>query len=216
MLAMVWLMAVIASLTVHEFCHALVGRLLGDTTAERAGRLTLNPLAHIDPLGFLMMLLVGFGWAKPVPFSPYALKHPVRDAVLIALAGPASNAVFALVAGVTFAALVSTGLVATTSLLAAFLVLLIFTNGALAVFNIIPLPPLDGSKLLDAFFAATRQRQLAEVFARIGPFILLMLVLLSSGAGVPVFSFISYPVTYFCADVLGSTCVDVAAQLFSL
>ncbi len=209
LLAIVWIVAIVASLTVHEFCHALVGRLLGDTTAEREGRLTLNPLAHIDPVGFLMLLFVGFGWAKPVPFNPNALKHPARDAVLIALAGPASNIVLALLSGGLFAALVTTGLVATTSALAIFLVVFMYMNGVLAVFNVIPLPPLDGSKIVEAFFAATRQRQLAEAYEKFGSLLLIILVLASAGAGLRVFSFIAVPVSVFCSDVLGPTCVEV-------
>lgn len=209
LLAIIWLVAIIASLTVHEFCHALVGRLLGDATAEREGRLTLNPLAHIDPIGFLMLLVAGFGWAKPVPFNPYALKHPTRDAVLIALAGPASNIVLALLSGAVFAGLVTTGVVATTNALAIFLVVFMYMNGVLAVFNFLPLPPLDGSKLADAFFAATRQRALAEAYTKFGSLLLIILVLASAGAGIRVFSFIAVPVSTFCSDVLGPTCVDV-------
>lgn len=209
LLAIVWILAIVAALTVHEFSHALVGRILGDTTAEREGRLTLNPLAHIDPIGFLMLLVAGFGWAKPVPFNPYALKHPTRDAVLIALAGPASNIVFGLLSGAVFAALVMTGVVAATSALAIFLVVFMYINGVLAVFNVIPLPPLDGSKLMDAFFAATRQRALAEAYAKFGSLLLIILVLASAGAGLRVFSFIAVPVSYFCSDVLGPTCTDV-------
>ncbi len=209
LLAVVWLVAIIAALTVHEFCHALAGRLLGDATAEREGRLTLNPLAHIDPVGFLMMIVVGFGWAKPVPFNPHALKHPARDSVLIALAGPASNVVLALVSAGLFAALVSTGIVAATSMLAVFLVVFMYMNGVLAVFNVIPLPPLDGSKLVDAFFLVTRQRALAEMYSRVGSFALIILVLMSAGFGIHILSFISVPVSYLCSDILGPTCVDV-------
>lgn len=208
LLGVVWLAAIIAALTVHEFCHALAGRLLGDATAEREGRLTLNPLAHIDPVGFVMMLVVGFGWAKPVPFNPHALKHPARDSVLIALAGPASNVALALVSAVLFAALVSTGIIATTSLLAVFLVVFMYMNGVLAVFNAIPLPPLDGSKLVDAFFLATRQHALGQAYSRIGSFALIVLVLMSAGLGVSVFGFISAPVSHLCSDVLGPMCLE--------
>lgn len=209
MLAIAWLVVILMSLTVHEFAHALVGRMLGDITAEREGRLTLNPLAHLDPLGFLMLLFVGFGWAKPVPFDPRYLKHPARDATLIAFAGPLVNVLLALVAGGLFAGLVVTGIVSMTSLLAIFLVLLVYMNGILAVFNIIPLPPLDGSKLVQAFLAVTRQRALEALYVRVGPVLLILLVILSSGAGVPVFTFITYPVSYFCGVLLGPTCVEV-------
>lgn len=214
LLALVWLVAIVGALTVHEFCHALVGRLLGDPTAEREGRLTLNPLAHIDPMGFLVMLVAGFGWAKPVPFNPFALKHPARDSVLIALAGPASNVVLALVSGLVFAALVPTGVLPTTNLLAVFLAVFMYMNGVLAVFNVIPLPPLDGSKLVDAFFLITRQRRLAEMYTRVGSFVLVLLVLFSSGMGIRLLGFISVPVSYFCGDVLGRTCLDALSYGF--
>lgn len=214
LLAVVWLAAIIAALTVHEFCHALTGRMLGDSTAEREGRLTLNPLAHIDPVGFVMMLVVGFGWAKPVPFNPHALKHPARDSVLIALAGPASNVALALLSAALFAGLVSTGIVATTSLLAVFLVVFMYMNGVLAVFNAIPLPPLDGSKLVDAFFLATRQPALGQAYSRIGSFALVIIVLMSAGLGIHILSFISVPVLHLCSDVLGPTCLEVLYRGF--
>ena len=94
-IALAWILAIFISLTIHEFSHALVGKLRGDSTAEREGRLTLNPLAHLDPIGMIPLLLFGFGWAKPVPFNPYNLKNPKWDSVAIALAGPASNFVVA-------------------------------------------------------------------------------------------------------------------------
>ena len=104
MLALVWLTALVIALTVHEFSHAIVGKWRGDDTAEKFGRLSLNPLAHIDPLGFLMLVSIGFGWAKPVPFNPQNLRHPLKDGLMIALAGPAANLVMAVVAAGVFAA----------------------------------------------------------------------------------------------------------------
>ena len=97
--ALAWLCAILLSLTIHEFSHALVGKWRGDRTAEREGRLTLNPLAHLDWFGFAAMLLLGFGWAKPVPFNPYNLRDPKWDAVWIGLAGPGSNLFLAAFAG---------------------------------------------------------------------------------------------------------------------
>lgn len=209
LLAALWIFVVVMSLSVHECCHALAGKLLGDTTAERAGRLTLNPFSHIDPLGFLMLMVVGFGWARPVPYDPHALQHPVRDSVLIGLAGPASNILLTLLAGGIFYALVVGGVVSATSMLAIFLVLTVFMNGVLAVFNIIPLPPLDGSKIVDALLAATRQHELAAMFTRYGSLLLFGLILISSTSNIQIFDFISYPAVVFCHYVLTPLCTDV-------
>ena len=149
------------SAIVHECAHGWMALRLGDPTAKEAGRLTLNPAAHVDPVGSvalpLLMALVGgpiFAYAKPVPFNPRRLRHPARDEALVALAGPASNLVQA-VAGAAVLALVWDGLVAfaPTAVVAwrwASLVLstYVYVNLSLAFFNLIPVPPLDGSKLL--------------------------------------------------------------------
>lgn len=213
-LAIVWLLAIVTSLTVHEFAHALVGRGLGDPTAEREGRLTLNPLAHLDPLGFLLLLTVGFGWAKPVPFNPYALKNPVRDSVAIALAGPFSNLLSAGVAALVFKGVIMTGIVSVTSLLSAFLVLFMFVNCALAIFNLIPVPPLDGSRLLEAFFAQMRWRRAAEAVASYGPRILFFLVLLSMFSAVDVFGFVGTAGFGLCSSLAGESCLGLLSILF--
>lgn len=213
-LAAVWLLAIVASLTVHEFAHALAGRSLGDPTAENEGRLTLNPLAHLDPLGFLLLLTVGFGWAKPVPFNPYALKNPVRDSVVIALAGPLSNLITATLAALLFRGVIMTGFVSVTSLLSVFLVLLMFVNCALAIFNLIPVPPLDGSRLLEALFAQLRWRQAAEMVANYGPRILFFLVILSMFSAVDVFGFVGEAGFGLCSTLAGESCLGLLSILF--
>ena len=142
--ALAWLCAILLSLTIHEFSHALVGKWRGDRTAEREGRLTLNPLAHLDWFGFAAMLLLGFGWAKPVPFNPYNLRDPKWDAVWIGLAGPGSNLFLAAFAGLLLRFLFATGLITSMNLFVIFLVLLVIFNISLALFNIIPIHPLDG------------------------------------------------------------------------
>ncbi|HCC83619.1 TPA: site-2 protease family protein [Candidatus Uhrbacteria bacterium] len=212
--ALVWLLAIIISLTFHEFCHALAGKSLGDNTAEEAGRLSLNPLKHLDPWGFAMLLILGFGWAKPVPFSPYALKHPVRDSVLIALAGPASNLVLTILSGLAWRAFITTGLVSGTSLLAAFLILLIFTNLALALFNLIPVPPLDGSRLLEAFFSHFRLNRAAAFFTEFGPRLLFVLVILSLLTTFNPFGFIASAAFNLCNNLIGTSCEAQLVQLF--
>lgn len=140
-------------LSVHEAAHAFVADKLGDDTARVMGRMTLNPLAHIDPIGTVLLpllaILTGFpvlGWAKPVPVNPDNLRDPVYGELLVALAGPASNLVFAGVAALGYHAVVGASPAA-----AQFLVLVVFINILLAVFNLIPVPPLDGSKILRPF-----------------------------------------------------------------
>jgi Zn-dependent protease len=140
--------AFVAALTFHEFSHALVAKLQGDDTAERMGRLTLNPIPHIDPIGFLAVLIAGFGWAKPVPYNPYNLRDQKWGPVLVAAAGPLSNLIFFLIVGLTYRGLFAAGLLGPDSALAGFLQALMYINVILFAFNLIPLPPLDGSKVL--------------------------------------------------------------------
>ena len=142
---LIFLPGIILGLTVHEYCHALVAFMCGDSTAKEQGRISLNPLKHIDPLGFIMLIFVGFGWAKPVQFNEQNLKNPKTDIIKIALAGPLSNAVIAMVLSVIFV-LFSTAL--SGKIVSEVFRSAIFINWALFVFNLIPLPPLDGSHLL--------------------------------------------------------------------
>ena len=146
-------------ITVHETCHGLAAYALGDPTAKRAGRLSLNPLRHVDILGLIMMAIFHFGWAKPVPIDPRNFKHPRRDMALTAVAGPLANLVFAwaatLVCGL-IDLLPSTGGVLVTCLqyVSGFLSITAWLSVGLAVFNLLPIPPLDGSKVLLAFLPA--------------------------------------------------------------
>lgn len=142
------IVAFIIALTVHEFCHALTATLLGDDTAERMGRLTLNPLAHIDPLGMLFLILVNIGWAKPVPFNPNNFSRPKLYSVLVGLSGPASNLILALIF-MYMSRFVPPLLSAHAALLVkSFLTTCIWINVMLAVFNLLPIPPLDGSHII--------------------------------------------------------------------
>ena len=136
------LVALIISLSVHEFAHAWVSDRLGDPTARQLGRVTLNPKAHIDPLGMLLLVVAGFGWGRPVPFNPLNLKFPKRDSALIALAGPASNFMLAIITAIVLK-LINPG-----SLVGGALYLLVFYNLMLGVFNLMPFHPLDGFKIV--------------------------------------------------------------------
>lgn len=137
--------AILIGLTVHEYSHGLAADRLGDHTARYQGRLTLNPLAHIDPVGFLMLILFKFGWAKPGPVNPYNLRgDPARGMLLVALAGPASNLVLAFLS----ALLLGLGLTGFNVYFHYIVLYSLQINVVLAIFNLIPVPPLDGSKIL--------------------------------------------------------------------
>lgn len=152
---------IILILSVHEYAHGLVAKKLGDPTAESLGRLTLNPLKHIDPIGFIMFIVLGIGYAKPVPINSRYFKKPKRDMALVGVAGPIAN----LIMSIIFAALIKLlflliqfipvtapiWTVTALSYIYQILYLGVFYNIAFAIFNLIPVPPLDGSRLLYAF-----------------------------------------------------------------
>lgn len=144
--------AILLAVVVHEFCHAWMATYLGDPTARYLGRLTLNPLAHLDPIGTLMLFIAGFGWGKPVPFSLNHLKNPRTDAALIAFAGPLSNLFIAILFAIPYRYLYFSDIaVNSPSVITGFLLILMKTiidfNLLLMVFNLLPIPPLDGSKI---------------------------------------------------------------------
>ena len=148
---LIFLPGIILGLTVHEYSHALVAHMCGDSTAKDQGRVSLNPLKHIDPLGFIMLIIAGFGWAKPVQFNEQNLRNPKTDVIKIALAGPLSNAVIAMILSVVFSLLSSAYPEYHTPVMSVIFEVLssaIYLNWALFIFNLIPLPPLDGSHLL--------------------------------------------------------------------
>jgi len=215
-IALVWVLAIVLSLTVHEFSHALVAKWRGDSTAERMGRLTLNPLAHVDWMGFIAVLLLGFGWAKPVPYNPYNLKNPKWDSVWIALAGPASNLIFAGVSAIALRGILITNPGASLSLLSVFLVFMIILNLFLLVFNIIPVHPLDGSKLLFALLDSPKYAQVRKFIATRGPQMLLVLVLISIFTSYNVFFFVSEPAFAICDSLVGGSCMGMLSMIFTL
>lgn len=215
-IALVWVVAIVFSLTIHEFSHALVGKWRGDSTAEREGRLTLNPLAHVDPMGLILLLLFGFGWAKPVPYNPYNLKDPKWDSVKIALAGPLSNLFMAVLAGIAFRVLVGAGMISGLNLLAIFLFLTILLNLFLLFFNVIPVHPLDGSKLFFALFDHPKYASLRQIVGNLGPQVLMIAVLISAFTSLNIFFFISAPAFFTCNAILGQSCSMYFSSIFSL
>jgi Zn-dependent protease len=166
----------LVAVTIHEVAHGWVADRLGDPTARLAGRLTLNPLPHIDPFGALAFIVAGFGWARPVPVNARNLRRPVRDMACVAAAGPLSNFLMAFV-GLVLTALV-TQLVSNPFLarpLGGMFYTVYTFNLGLAIFNLIPLPPLDGGHFLPYFFPRRSWPLLARV-EQYGPLILLLLV----------------------------------------
>jgi Zn-dependent protease len=170
------IITLLIAFTLHEFAHAATATALGDSTPQRNGRLTLNPLAHLDPMGTIMLLFAGFGWAKPVPVNPYAVNRKTKAGMmLVSIAGPASNLVMAAAAALPlrFGWVALTG--TTGNILTSpgdFLLEFLFVNLALFLFNLIPLAPLDGEKVITFFLPD----HWVEVYDRVRPYSPLILL----------------------------------------
>lgn len=176
------LAAVLLCLTVHEACHGLAAYALGDPTARRAHRLSLNPLRHIDWFGLLMMFVAGFGWAKPVPVNPNYFKKPKQGMALTSLAGPVSNFLLALLT--LFAAKVFCDVAAyseTNQRILDFLLMVAVLSIGLGLFNLVPIPPLDGSKVLFAVLPDRAYDRLMR-YERYGMLVLFALVFFDVGS----------------------------------
>lgn len=160
-----WLVGLVAAISIHEFSHALVADRLGDPTPRIQGRLTLNPLAHLDPVGTIMLLLVRFGWGKPVQFDPYNLRNPRRDAALISIAGPISNLLLAAALSLLLRLVFLIPAVSSPLLLVLYGLLqpVIYMNVILAVFNLVPVHPLDGFKIVGGILPEEYARQWYEL-----------------------------------------------------
>jgi Zn-dependent protease len=171
-------LVLVLALSLHEFGHAFAADLQGDPTARNLGRLTLNPKAHLDPFGTLMIVLVGFGWGKPVPFNPARLRNQRFGSLIVGMAGPLMNLILAFVAAIGFR-LLSVDL-STADFVVRFLSQLLFLNMLLAIFNLIPIPPLDGSRILSAVLPPSRQR-IVYFLDRWGFLILLVLFFFGRG-----------------------------------
>ncbi|MBN1618819.1 site-2 protease family protein [Candidatus Dojkabacteria bacterium] len=169
------------SSSVHEFAHAWTAYKLGDYTARAEGRMTLNPLAHIDPIGLLLMIFVRFGWSKPVPVNEYNFKRPVLGMALTALAGPVSNLILAIIAALIYRVLplgdiYSTTQTASQNFISIVLLVFIIVNLSLTIFNLIPLPPLDGHKIVRALLPSGI-RYYWETLENYGSWILMLIFL---------------------------------------
>lgn len=183
------LVAIVLSLSLHEFGHAQVSTWLGDNTAKSMGRLTVNPVAHIDPMGLLMVIFVGFGYAKPVPFNPRNMKQPWSRAA-VAAAGPGMNLLIAIVS-INLLALAAQSTsydISREGIMA--LTILAQINLLLMLFNLLPLGPLDGHYIMSWLLPPDVGRRYDDFNARHGAQVFLVLIVLSI-AGVPVFRFLS-------------------------
>ncbi len=187
------LITLVLSLTIHEFAHAWTADQLGDDTPRLAGRLTLNPLAHLDLWGSLMFIIAGFGWAKPVPVDYFALRRRTPAGfMLVALAGPFSNLILAIFASLPFRMdLFSSTSIApeTSSVIATFLILFIFTNLLLLFFNLLPIFPLDGEKIASYFLPQGGQDLLYRL-RPFGPMILIGIILIGNTTGFDLFNLV--------------------------
>lgn len=180
MLNLISILILILAITIHEFSHGLIADKLGDPTPRSFGRLTLNPLAHADPVGtFLLPLLSAMtgiptiGWAKPVPIDPFNFRYPKRDIILTSLAGPFSNLLIAIIFG-----LISN----IFHIQNIFIYLFVLINLSLSIFNLIPIPPLDGSKILLNLLPQESSQKWGEALDRYGFIILIIMVFLPLGS----------------------------------
>ncbi len=195
-----FLIAILTALTVHEWAHAVVADYFGDPTPRSEGRLTLNPIAHLDPIGTVLFFLVHFGWGKPVPIDPRYFKNIRRDSALVSIAGPFSNLVLAFASFLLLLAFAPQVLHVSSSeelmmtigfgarlqaFVSQILANSLFINLGLMAFNLLPIAPLDGSKIVQAFIPA-RHEYAYEQFMQRGPFILIAILLAERLLNIPI------------------------------
>lgn len=191
----IFAVGLVLAISLHEYAHAAAADRLGDPTPRSMGRLTLNPLAHLDPLGTLALLFLGFGWGKPVSFDPYNLRSPRRDSAMIALAGPLSNLLFALVISLIMR------FSPPYLILNTLYVILITLNISLAIFNLVPVFPLDGEKILGGVLSPALYQEYQGIMHQYGTIILVLMLLPIAGGTSPISALIS-PIISFVAQLL--------------
>ena len=184
--------SLIFSLSFHEYAHAWMAHRLGDNTAAHMGRLTLNPIAHLDLMGSMALLIMGFGWAKPVPVDSRFLNDPKNDMVKVAAAGPIANVILAVFAAIFLRVFFGLGIVSNT--FKTFFIIFMQINITLAVFNLIPLSPLDGSQILSPFLEKRFGPDIMWKMKVYGPQILFFILIFSAITNIHIFSFIINPI----------------------
>lgn len=194
-LFLIWAIGLVMAISIHEFAHAKAADTLGDPTPRSQGRLTLNPLSHLDPLGTLALLFLGFGWGKTVMFDPYNLRNPLKDSALIALAGPVSNILLAIVLSLILK------FVPGIDLLTSVFPIIIFMNIMLAIFNLVPIFPLDGEKILGGLLPKELYYEYSSIMRQYGTIILILMLLPIAGGTSPISALIS-PVISFITNLL--------------
>ncbi len=191
---------ILLALTLHEYAHAFVANKLGDPTAKNQGRLTLNPLAHLDLVGTAMLFIVQIGWAKPVPVNPGHLKNPHRDMLWVSLAGPMTNLGLAVLFGIACRFFGVDGFYNygfdLTGLLKYMMAFGLVINIVLAVFNFLPIPPLDGSKIILGIFPQKYELKL-KPFLHYGPTILIFIIVFGLVTDISIFHYIFNPFIKF-------------------
>lgn len=187
---------ILMALTIHEFSHGWAAWRLGDPTARVSGRLTLNPLAHLDPIGTVMLFLFYFGWAKPVPVNMMNFRRPLRDMALVAIAGPIANILLAAALGILAQWLILADLLTPYGITYRILTLGVFINLMLAFFNLLPIPPLDGAKVVGGLLPK-RWGWIWMQMERWGALFLLGIILLGQFSGVPIFSRVILPISRY-------------------
>ena len=182
---LVSIISLLIAITIHEYSHSLAADRLGDPTPRSLGRLSLNPLRHLDPIGTLFLFIAGFGWGKPVGFDPYNLRNPARDSAIIALAGPVSNLLFALILSLLMR------LFPPNYVLSTVYYVLISMNITLAIFNLVPVFPLDGEKILGGLLSPELYLEYANIMRQYGTIILILMLLPIAGGVSPISALIS-------------------------
>ncbi len=170
--------AILLGFSIHEYSHAQAAYFLGDPTAKNAGRLTINPLAHFDPFGTLLIFIIGFGWGKPVPFNPYNLRNQKWGTALVGLAGPGSNFLSALIIG-----LLLRFFEFSNPALISFFSVFVWLNLTLGIFNLLPIPPLDGSHIF--FTALPSSLEKIKLLLQTNPFLIIIALLFMFYVGFP-------------------------------
>lgn len=197
---------ILLALSFHEFSHGWVANKLGDPTAKLAGRLSMNPLVHLDPIGTLMIFLVRFGWARPVPVDPRYFSQPKRDMLLVSVAGPGANMILALLSGLLLR-LFHGGVFNffPHNILQPLYLMVKFSlqiNLALAIFNLLPIPPLDGSKILYGILPP-KYDHIFNSLERYGGFVLMGLILFGMLSGISILGAFIYPFVNFFSGIFG-------------